>query len=87
MKNKFATKGKQHAPQAALHIAKVTCVDGHISFSGEGSVSFRRPQTTPVLRSESRCALATGVEVMSTSVYTGPKLFNFISKHFLQICL
>jgi hypothetical protein len=27
------------------------------------------------------------LEVMSTSVYTGLKLFNFIRKHFLQICL
>jgi hypothetical protein len=27
------------------------------------------------------------LEVMSTSVYTGLNLFNFIRKHFLQICL
>jgi len=27
------------------------------------------------------------LEVMSTSVYTGSNLFNFIRKHFLQICL
>jgi len=27
------------------------------------------------------------LEVMSTSVYTGPNLFNFIRKHFLQFCL
>jgi hypothetical protein len=26
-------------------------------------------------------------EVMSTSVYTGLNPFNFIHKHFLQICL
>jgi hydrogenase maturation factor len=27
------------------------------------------------------------LEVMSTSVYTGLKPFNFIRKHFLQICV
>jgi hypothetical protein len=27
------------------------------------------------------------LEVMSTSVYTGLNLFNFIPKHFLQICV
>jgi hypothetical protein len=27
------------------------------------------------------------LEVMSTSVYTGLKAFNFIRKHFMQICL
>jgi hypothetical protein len=27
------------------------------------------------------------LEVMSTSVYTGLNPFNFIRKHFLQICL
>jgi hypothetical protein len=27
------------------------------------------------------------LEVMSTSVYTGLNTFNFISKHFLQICV
>ena len=40
--------------------------------------------------SESRCALVKGVgnlEVMSTGVYTGLTPFNFIRKHFLQICL
>jgi hypothetical protein len=36
------------------------------------------------VRSESRCAL---LEVMSTSVYTGLNLFNFIRKHSLHICI
>jgi hypothetical protein len=27
------------------------------------------------------------LQVMSTSVYTGLSQFNFIRKHFLQICL
>jgi hypothetical protein len=36
------------------------------------------------VRSESRCALIK--EVMSMSVYTGLNPFNFIRKHFLQIC-
>jgi hypothetical protein len=27
------------------------------------------------------------LEVMSTGIYTGLKLFNFIHKHFLQICV
>jgi hypothetical protein len=27
------------------------------------------------------------LEVMSTSVYTGPNSFNLVSKHFLQICV
>jgi hypothetical protein len=38
------------------------------------------------VRSESRCALNV-LEVMSTSVYTGLNPFNFIRKHFLQICV
>jgi hypothetical protein len=37
--------------------------------------------------SESRCALTKVLELMSTSVYTGLNPFNFIRKHFLQICL
>jgi hypothetical protein len=40
------------------------------------------------VRSDSRCALLQKVlEVTSTSIYTGLNPFNFISKHFLQICL
>ena len=42
------------------------------------------------VRSESRCTLVNGagsLEVMSTSVYKGLNPFNFIRKHFLQICL
>ena len=42
------------------------------------------------LRLESRFALTKAVrllEVMSTSVFTGLNPFNFIHKHFLQICL
>jgi hypothetical protein len=38
------------------------------------------------MHTESRCALTKGV-VMSTSIYTGLKPFNFIRKHFLQMCL
>jgi hypothetical protein len=44
----------------------------------------QRPHT---VRSESRCALTKGIKVMSTSVYTGLKPFNFIRKHFHQICV
>jgi hypothetical protein len=39
------------------------------------------------VRSVSRCALIKVLEVMPTSVYTGLNPFNFIRKHFLQICL
>jgi hypothetical protein len=39
------------------------------------------------VRSEGRCALIKVLEVMSTSVHTGLNPFNFIRKHFLQICL
>jgi hypothetical protein len=39
------------------------------------------------VRSESRCALIKMLEVMSTSVCTGLNPFNFIRKHFLQICV
>jgi hypothetical protein len=39
------------------------------------------------VRSESHCALTKGVGSMSTSVYTNLNPFNFIRKHFLQICL
>ena len=45
--------------------------------------------TTCTVHSESRCALIKSdgtLEVMSTSVYTGLSPFNFIRKHFLQIC-
>jgi hypothetical protein len=35
---------------------------------------------------ESRCAHAKVLEVMSTSVYTSLNPFNFICKHFQQIC-
>ena len=48
----------------------------------------RRLQNT--VRSVSRCAFIKGarsLEVMSTSVYTDLNSFNFILKHFLQICL
>jgi hypothetical protein len=34
------------------------------------------------VRSESRCALINGLEVLSTSVGTGLNPFNFIRKHF-----
>jgi hypothetical protein len=37
--------------------------------------------------SGSRCAVIKVLEVMSTSVYTGLCPFNFIRKHFLQICV
>jgi hypothetical protein len=39
------------------------------------------------VRSESRCALMNVLEVMSTRVDTGLDPFNFIRKHFLQICV
>jgi hypothetical protein len=39
------------------------------------------------VRSENRYALIKGVGVMSTSVCTGLNPFNFIRKHFLQICV
>jgi hypothetical protein len=42
---------------------------------------------TYTMRSESLYALIKVLEVKSTSIYTGLNKFNFIRKHFLQICV